>query len=53
MDYHGDFVNYDPARRELPESLTLQWQPPLLPYEMVRIDPFILPFNFLMTCFLT
>jgi hypothetical protein len=32
-DHHGNFVQYDPSRRELPESLPRQGQPPQLPYE--------------------
>ncbi|KAI9511676.1 hypothetical protein F5148DRAFT_1146696 [Russula earlei] len=33
MDHHGNFVKYDPTRKELPESLPRQGQPPLLPYD--------------------
>jgi len=33
LDHLGTFIKYDPARRELPESLPRQGQPPLLPYD--------------------
>jgi hypothetical protein len=35
VDHHGNFVKYDPMRKELPESLPRQGQPPLLPYDKV------------------
>ena len=34
-DHYGNFVKYDPSRRELPESLPRQGLPPVLPYEKV------------------
>ena len=34
-DHYGHVVNYDPTRKELPESLPRQGQPPLLPYDKV------------------
>ena len=33
--HYGDFIKYDPAQKELPESLPRQGQPPLLPYDKV------------------
>jgi hypothetical protein len=35
LDHHGNFIKYEPAREELPESLPRQGQPPLLPYDKV------------------
>ena len=35
LDHHGNFVKYDPTRKELPESLPRQGLPPLLPYDKV------------------
>jgi len=35
MDHYGNFIKYDPTRKELPESLPRQGQPPLLPYDKV------------------
>jgi hypothetical protein len=43
LDHHGNFVKYDPARRELPESLPRQGQPPLLPYDKVSMHPHSTP----------
>ena len=43
MDHHRNFLKYDPTRKELPESLPRQGQPPLLPYEKVswsQLPPF-------------
>jgi hypothetical protein len=34
-DHHGNFIRYDPSRKELPESLPWQGQPPLSPYDRV------------------
>ena len=34
-DHLGHFEKYDPTRRELPESLPRQGQPPMLPYNQV------------------
>lgn len=34
-DHYGNFVKYDPARCELPESLPRQGLPPVLPYDKV------------------
>jgi hypothetical protein len=35
LDHLGNFVKYDPTRKELPESLPRQGLPPLLPYDKV------------------
>ena len=35
MDHYGNFLKYDPTRKELPESLPRQGQPPQLPYDKV------------------
>ncbi len=34
-DHYGTFIKYDAARRELPESLPREGQPPKFPYERV------------------
>ncbi|KAI0305125.1 hypothetical protein B0F90DRAFT_1701508 [Multifurca ochricompacta] len=33
LDHYGNFIKYDATRKELPESLPRQGQPPLLPYD--------------------
>jgi hypothetical protein len=35
VDHFGNFIKYDPTRKELPESLPRQGQPPVLPYDKV------------------
>jgi hypothetical protein len=43
-DHYGQFIKYDPSRRELPESLPRQGQPPLLPYDKVcPLSPLLHP----------
>ena len=43
-DHYGNFVKYDPSRRELPESLPRQGLPPQLPYDKVRLCMLFLSF---------
>jgi hypothetical protein len=50
-DHHGNFVQYDPSRRELPESLPRQGQPPQLPYEKVSAFSPFSPLIFFLTTF--
>jgi hypothetical protein len=45
-DHYGNFVKYDPSRRELPESLPLQGQQPVLPYDKVSAPPSFTHFCF-------
>jgi len=42
LDHHGTFVKYDPMRKELPESLPRQGQPPQLPYDKVNSKSYYL-----------